>query len=186
MKTSRKITVNTYFLTRKNRIGFLTKCQDWYWTPINKEQRDWLERKPLDMPRLVWCYGYGCDKGYLDISFDWFKKIVLNSLDPEAELYPRTYRDGQRWPAYQRPNKYVKGEGHGIKDRQKLDEKNIWRKRLGKRSGHPSWIRSPGRDGKMMRNQSHRQWVMRNLQRERYEVFHGREREVFYGSYCWS
>ena len=44
MKTSRKITVNTYFLTRKNRIGFLTKCQDWYWTPINKEQRDWLEQ----------------------------------------------------------------------------------------------------------------------------------------------
>jgi hypothetical protein len=187
MKTSRKNVVKNKCMTRKFRVRFLIGCQNWYWEVVDSQKREWWEKIPINMARVIWCYDYGCRKGYIDITFEWFKDILLNKIAPEEELYPKERKPFKRtWIRRQDhggSTKYQKGEGHGIKDRERVEAKKLWREYLNK--GRTSGKRGPRKDGKLFRSQYHRAWVKQILHRENYEAFHKREREVFYGRWCW-
>ena len=189
MKTSKKNIVVNKCMTRKFRVGYLTACQTWYWKPIEAEKREWWERTPTHMPRLIWVYDHGASKGHIDITFEWFKKIILGKLNPELELYPVTRKPWRcKWFYYDhgRSAKYQKGEGHGIKDRDQHEAKKLWRDRIGKeRDCNRSWHRGPDRFWKRRRSKVHRQWVSQQLGREDYEKFHKKEREDHCDSWCW-
>jgi hypothetical protein len=191
MKTSKKNIVKNRCMTRKFRVGYLTSCQTWYWKPIEDLKLDWWKRKPVHMSRLIWVYDYGASKGYIDITFEWFKSIVLEKKSPEAELYPlirKPYKSRWVFHDHSRSVKYQKGEGHGVKDRDQLEANKLWRDRVGKTRDHRrryNWHRGPDRFWKRCRSKTHRRWVDLQLVREDYDKFHRKEREEHCDSWCW-
>ena len=175
-------------MTRTFRVGYLVSCQGWYWKPIEALKLNWWERNPIQMSRLIWVYGYGARKGYIDITFEWFKKIILDKLDPEAQLYP-IVRHYKPWGHYTPTvnSKYRKGEDHGIKDRDRHEAKKLWRDHSGKARDRRarSWKRGPSRFWKRYRSKTHRSWVRQQLVRDDYDQFHKKEREEQCDSWCW-
>lgn len=71
------------------------------------------------------------------------------------------------------------------------EHKRLWREMLGKEKevrkgvGSHYYCNGPRRYYKTMRDRHHRRWVKRNLRQEQYDVFHRKEREMFFDWKVW-
>lgn len=209
MKTSFKWVRPNKCRTRKFRIAFLEACQKWYWDPIDKDRilnSSWpkWESKPLwgyvpvtQMDRLGWVYDYGFRRGYLDITFEWFKKIILERHLVESVLYPRkpkTHRGRWHWSLkgwktrhgkWRVGTKYRKAEGHGKSE--EGAKRQDWRVASGKERDlrRSRYRRGPGKWYKRLRSREHRRWVREQISRENWDTFYGGERRAFVDAWDW-
>lgn len=202
MKTSHTWVVPNKNVDKQFIINWLYNCRYWYWVkadPDNIRHKLWPHKPSVRMDLLVWLYYYGWRHGYISITFEGFKDIILQEKDPHNFYSPekKKKKTTSTWYRYLHRHDYStkyqkkKDVQHGIQNLESVKAKRLWREVSGKQKDHQKQYqcsyrrRNPGRFYKKVRSQQHRAWVKRNLIHGNYEVFHQKERDVFVNSYVW-
>jgi hypothetical protein len=198
MKTSKKWVVFNKCRTKDFIVRWLVICQNWYWNKVEASKSDFV--LPHKMEQLIWLYDFSFKRGYINITFEDFKWIIREKLDPEIALFPteRIYHSRYKQKAKNHnfgwgkrhivSTRYRKCLTHGIQDREKNEAKKIWRKISGKaRDCRKRQNRrdKPKRYYKKLSSQKHRAWVKQKMHHKNYDAFHKRELIILTSRWDW-
>lgn len=182
---------------KSKQLWFIGYVQNWYQGTQRCDSRFFcscvLKGHIHGLHEIHYFYNYGFIRGWITISFDWFRNLVVKDLDISS-IYAekRVYKHYPAWrERYEVPTKYQRLTHHQEKSpewREELTESVEWRNKKRSKSQIAGWRKGPGPYYKQLRASKHRAWSKSNIKRENWDIFASTsqtEYTQFVDSYCW-